>query len=413
MAAYQYFISQQGKGENTTFGIVAIPSMKNENGLAVNTIMGEIFAKIKQISGYDSTILITGEHGTGKELVALAIHHQSKRSNKQLVTINCAAIPEHLLESELFGHVRGAFTHALSERKGAFEIADGGTIFLDEIGDLKLDLQAKFLRVIQNKEFQKVGSSKTIHVNTRIIAATNKNLEKSIENNEFRSDLYFRLNVVNLHVPPLRDRKNDIPFLIQHFLDEFNKSYNTGKYFSAEAIIAAMAYNWPGNIRMLQHCVEQACVMTSNREINLDVLPEDIQKTYYEIFKSDEVPWWDHIQSAVYTEKQRVIDLCKIALKDENIENFKIRHPNAKLHFAHNCYDYFKTFVNEIASIFPVDQRELLVRKVIVTMQEELLKWCREEKVSKLSDLYNKIEKLLGRSRRQIDNWKKEPSISP
>lgn len=412
MAAWQYFQLQQKKGNSqpsSTFRIVALSTILNEKGKNVKTLMGEIFEKIEKISNYDSTVLITGELGTGKELVAKAIHEQSSRSNKRLVTINCAAIPENLLESVLFGHVKGAFTGAMSDHQGAFEYADGGTIFLDEIGELKLDLQAKLLRVLQNNEFQRVGSNKMLQADVRIIAATNKDLKKCIENNKFRSDLYSRLNVVDLQIPPLRQRKYDIPFLIQHFLNKFNTKYDKEKSFSSEAIIAAMCYDWPDNIRMLQHLVEKVCVLTIDDEIALSALPDEIQKAYRNIFESDEVPWWNQIEKTVYHEQQRLLVICKKAIKENNIEQFlKSAHLQADHKPKPNCYEYFRAFVNGMASIFSTDRRETLIRKTIVQIQEQLFQWCREEKVAKLSELYDMIEKMLGRSRRQIDNWRKE-----
>lgn len=414
MTGWQYFQTQRKRGKlqsNSVSGIIALTTILNEKGEKIMTPMGEIIDKINKISHFDSTVLITGEVGTGKELVANAIHQQSKRSTHRLVTINCAAIPENLLESELFGHVKGAFTDAKFDHKGAFEYADGGTIFLDEIGELKLDMQAKLLRVLQNNEIQKVGSNQTIKVDVRIVAATNKNLKKCIENNQFRSDLFSRLNVVDLYIPPLRQRKYDIPFLIQQFLNDFNRNYNKEKSFSNEAVIAAMCYQWPDNIRMLQHLVEKVCVLTSDDEIPLAALPEEIQLAYRHIFESAEVPWWSHIEEIVHHELRRLLDVCQIAIKDDSIDEFlKSQHLQADHKPLANCYEYFKAFINGIASIFPIDKRETLVRKTIVEMQEQLFHWCRQEKVGKLGDMYDMIEKMLGRSRRQIDNWRKENS---
>jgi len=401
LAALKIYQSVKIDDIQFSYGIVSASTIQNESIKQTNPLMEDVIKKIQRISEFESTVLITGEHGTGKELVAKAIHQMSRRANRPLITINCAAIPENLLESELFGHVKGAFTHAMSDRQGAFELANNGTIFLDEIGDLKLDLQAKLLRVIQEKEFQKVGSSKSIHVDTRILAATNKNLPQSIEKNEFRSDLYFRLNVVNIHMPPLNQRKEDIPFLILFFLKAFNQKYNHKKSFDQEAILAAMCYDWPGNVRMLQHCVEQVCVMTPNERIDLLALPENIQTAYRSIFESDDVPWWRHIEEMVRQEQNLLLDACKKSIRDENIDNFKFSDKQ-------NCFDYLNEFLEKIGSIFPAHQKESLIRKTIVEMQDHLFQWCRQEKIAKLSLMYDKIEKLLGRSRRQIDNWSKE-----
>lgn len=412
MSTWQYFQSQQKKGisqPDSNFGIVALTMISTENGVKVKTSMGDIIEKVKMISSYDSTVLITGEVGVGKELVARAIHEQSNRANKRMVTINCAAIPENLMESELFGHKKGAFTDAKYDHKGAFEYADGGTIFLDEIGELKLDLQAILLRVLQNNEIQKVGANEPSKVDVRVLAATNKNLIKCIENHEFRSDLYSRIHVIDLHVPPLRQRKYDIPFLIQHFLNTFNTKHNKEKSFSSEAIIAIICYDWPDNIRELQNLVEKVCVLSVEDEIQLSALPEEIQTAYRDIFESDEVPWWSQIEKLVQHEQKRLLDCCKTAIKKDSIEAFlKSKHLQADHKTCASCYEYFLTFVNGIASIFPSDKRETLVRKNIVQMQEQLFQWCRREKVAKLGDLYDAIEKLLGRSRRQIDNWRKE-----
>jgi Nif-specific regulatory protein len=236
-------------------------------------VMTEMIKIIDRVAKTDSSVLITGESGTGKELFAEQIHLRSPRNHAPFVRVNCAAIPGGLLESELFGHVRGAFTSAVSGRKGRFEMADGGTIFLDEIGDMPLTLQAKLLRVIQEKEFEKVGSDNTITVNTRILAATNRNIKTMTDNGEFRNDLYYRLNVVPLHVPPLRQRTEDIPDLARFFLTKYmrqNKKEFAG--FSQDAMDAILTYSWPGNIRELENCVERACVIAVGKWINKDDL---------------------------------------------------------------------------------------------------------------------------------------------
>ncbi len=412
MKAFQYFQSQQKRGQlldSTMFGMVALPLITDKNGEKRPTPMGEILEKINVMREFDSTVLITGEHGTGKELIARAIHHHSRRSNRPLITINCAAIPENLLESELFGHVKGAFTHAITDRKGAFEMADGGTIFLDEIGDLKLDLQAKLLRVLQDHEIQRVGSNKTMHVDIRVITATNKNLNKCVEKEQFRNDLYFRINVVNLHVPPLRERRYDIPFLIQHFLTRFNAQYGKEKSFSDEAIIAAMCYDWPGNVRMLEHTVENVCVMTVDNVITLAALPVEIQAVYHDLFESGEMPVWDQIEEIVRHNKEHLLELSKKALKENKLDELlKSNHLKVDGVRHTNLYDYFKALVIGLSSISPENKRETLVRKSIVDIQDELFHWCHEQKIAKLGQLYDPIEKLLGRSRRQIDNWRKE-----
>jgi Nif-specific regulatory protein len=236
-------------------------------------VMTEMIKIIDRVAKTDSSVLITGESGTGKELFAEQIHLRSPRNDAPFVRVNCAAIPEGLLESELFGHVRGAFTSAVSNRKGRFEMANGGTIFLDEIGDMPLALQAKLLRVIQEKAFEKVGSDNTITVNTRILAATNRNIKAMADKGEFRGDLYYRLNVVPLHVPPLRQRTEDIPDLARFFMTKYmkqNKKEFTG--FSQDALEAIITYSWPGNIRELENCVERACVIACGKWIKREDL---------------------------------------------------------------------------------------------------------------------------------------------
>ncbi|MDX1961002.1 MAG: sigma 54-interacting transcriptional regulator [Leptospiraceae bacterium] len=226
-------------------------------------VMEKLFEKVGLVSDSRASILITGESGTGKEMIASAIHYNSNRSDKPFIKINCAAIPEHLLESELFGHTKGSFTGAIADKKGKFEIADGGTIFLDEIGEMDLNLQSKLLRVLQEKEIEAVGSLKVKKVDVRILAATNANLETLIAEKKFRSDLYYRLNVVNLQMPPLRDRKEDIPLLVVHFLDKYTKENNKNiKGITKEANKLLMAYSWPGNVRELENMIERSVVLT-------------------------------------------------------------------------------------------------------------------------------------------------------
>ncbi|MDR0494450.1 MAG: sigma 54-interacting transcriptional regulator [Treponema sp.] len=233
----------------------------------------DVLKMARRVAKTDSSVLILGESGAGKELIAEQIHLHSPRSAAPFVRVNCAALPEGLLESELFGHVKGAFTSAINNRKGRFEAADGGTIFLDEIGDMPLSLQAKLLRVIQKKTFEKVGSDVTVKVNTRILAATNRDIEGMVEKGEFRSDLYYRLNVLLLQIPPLRERAEDIPELARFFLAkcmEANKKQFEG--FSENALEAMLTYSWPGNIRELENCVERACVISNGKWIRQEDL---------------------------------------------------------------------------------------------------------------------------------------------
>nr|WP_320116881.1 sigma-54 dependent transcriptional regulator [uncultured Desulfuromonas sp.] len=224
-------------------------------------------------------VLITGENGTGKELVARSIHRQSKRSTKPFIEVNCAAIPEDLIESELFGHEKGAFTGATSKRKGKFDLAHEGTLFLDEIGDMSLKTQAKVLRILQEHKFERVGGSKTIEVDVRVIAATNKNLEEEIKAGHFREDLFYRLNVLPFQVPSLRERREDIELLASHFLTSYCEKENAPiKHLSKEAVEVMKNYRWPGNVRELKNLIERLVIMTPGKEINAAALPAEINK---------------------------------------------------------------------------------------------------------------------------------------
>ncbi len=226
--------------------------------------------QIERVAPTDASVLILGEHGTGKELVAQTIHHKSNRSRHPLVEVNCAAIPDDLIESELFGHEKGSFTGATERRQGKFDQANGGTLFLDEIGDMSLKSQAKVLRILQEQRFERVGGSKTINVDVRILAATNKNLEKEIEAGHFRADLFYRLNVVPIEVPGLDDRRQDIPLLVEAFLAQFQKKGLGEKKFTSRALELFMAHSWPGNIRELKNMVERLLIMTSGSTIHAE-----------------------------------------------------------------------------------------------------------------------------------------------
>ncbi len=236
--------------------------------------MQEVLALVKQVAPSDATVLIRGESGTGKELIARAIHFNSPRAAGPLVTLNCAALPEQLLESELFGHERGAFTGAVAQRKGRFELADGGSIFLDEIGDLSPTLQVKLLRVLQERQFERLGGTRTLTVNVRILAATHRDLERAMREGAFREDLYYRLNVVSIQIPPLRERREDIPPLLDHFLRKFaekNRRPVTG--LTAAARDALLRYEYPGNVRELENIVERAVLLCRGGVIDLEDLP--------------------------------------------------------------------------------------------------------------------------------------------
>jgi DNA-binding NtrC family response regulator len=244
------------------------------NIIGKSKAMEEIFGLVKQIADSKSTVLVMGESGTGKELISRAIHYNSNRKNYPFVTINCAAIPETLIESELFGHEKGAFTNAIEKKLGRFEIAHLGTLFLDEIGELSLATQAKILRFLEEKEFNRVGGSKTIKVDVRLITATNRDLNQLLKKGVFREDLYYRINVVPLIIPPLRERKEDIPVLLDHFIKKYNdEGKKRVKGISKEALELMMNYEWPGNVRELENLIERVIALTSNEYIQPDELP--------------------------------------------------------------------------------------------------------------------------------------------
>jgi DNA-binding NtrC family response regulator len=239
--------------------------------------MLEIYDLVARIADTNATVLLTGESGTGKEVLARTIHQQSTRGQRPFVAVNCAAIPAELLESELFGHEKGAFTGAVQTRVGKFEMASTGTLFLDEIGGLRLDLQAKILRGLQEREIERVGGSRTIKIDVRVIAATNRDLKKAVEEGGFREDLYYRLNVVPILLPPLRQRKDDIPPLVDYFLAKYNREFNRKvKGFSAGATAALYEYDWPGNVRELENVIERAVALAKGEIITLRELPLDI-----------------------------------------------------------------------------------------------------------------------------------------
>ena len=249
------------------------------NIIGTGRSMARIFELIDSVAGLNSTVLISGETGTGKELIAKAIHFNSPRKDQKMVSINCGAIPENLLESELFGHVKGSFTGAVQNRVGRFEQGNNGTIFLDEIGNMPMSLQVKLLRVLQEREFERVGGNNSIKVDVRIIAATSSNLEEMVKEGTFREDLYYRLNVIPLHMPPLRERREDIPLLIQRFISQFCETHKLEmKTVSPQVMKALMSYEWPGNVRQLENIVERMVALTGTRTAIMPTdLPPEIQ----------------------------------------------------------------------------------------------------------------------------------------
>jgi DNA-binding NtrC family response regulator len=242
-----------------------------ENMVVTSPAMETVVQMAGKVAQSDATVLLLGESGTGKELLARAIHYHSPRSARPLITVNCPSIPDNLLESELFGHVRGAFTGAIKDRKGKFELADGGTLFLDEIGDLREDVQAKLLRVLQEHEFERLGESTPIQVDVRLIAATNKDIQKLVSEGRFREDLYYRLSVVPITIPPLRERKEDIPYLVEFFIERYRKD----KKITVDPVVLEILkrYNWPGNVRELENVIERALVLSNEPKISVENLP--------------------------------------------------------------------------------------------------------------------------------------------
>ena len=270
---------QSLKEENSRLKKELQKKYRFNNIVGTSKAMGKVFDLIEKVADTDGTVLISGASGTGKELIASAIHYNSSRGDKPIVVINCGAIPEELLESELFGHEKGAFTGAYKNRTGRFEMANGGTFFLDEIGEMSPSLQVKLLRVLQEQKFEKVGGTKTIHVDVRIIAATNKNLTISINKGKFREDLYYRLNVIPIKVPPLKQRKSDIPLLIDYFMKKFrSEKQNLIKEFSNEALEDMMGFDWPGNVRELENVIKRLTILCDNEIVQVDDLPEHIQR---------------------------------------------------------------------------------------------------------------------------------------
>jgi DNA-binding NtrC family response regulator len=247
-----------------------------QNILSKNPRMHAIFELIGHVAQTATTVLIEGETGTGKEQVARAIHHASTVRTGPLIAVNCAALPENLLESELFGHEKGSFTSAVSRHEGRFKMADGGTIFLDEVGDVPAPMQAKLLRVLQERKFERIGGTESIEVDVRVIAATNRSLPRLVQEGRFREDLYYRLNVVKIELPPLRERAEDIPLLATHFTQKYGRPNERPKQFKPEAMEVLLAHSWPGNIRELENAVERACVTCRDELIGPENLPREL-----------------------------------------------------------------------------------------------------------------------------------------
>ena len=269
-----------------------------QNIIGKSPQMQEIYDLLESLTETNTTVLITGETGTGKELVAEALHYNSPGAVKPFVKVNCSALAENLLESELFGHVKGAFTGAIKEKIGRFQLADGGTIFLDEIGDLSPTIQVKLLRVLQEKTFEKVGDPEPITVELRVIAATNRDLREKIQQGEFREDLYYRLKVVEIALPPLRERDEDIPLLVDHFCDHFSKKFQKQITGVSETVLNLfMNYQWPGNVRELEHALEHAFVVCRGNRIAVEHVPQELRESAVSQTTRQEAPLPDEAET--------------------------------------------------------------------------------------------------------------------
>jgi Nif-specific regulatory protein len=295
--------------------------------------MRQIYEQVTQVSGTNTTVLIRGESGTGKELIAHAIHYSSLRAKKPFVKVSCAALPDSLIESELFGYEKGAFTGAEARKKGRFELAEGGTLFLDEIGDINLATQVKLLRVLQEREFERVGGTETIKANVRLVAATNKDLERAINTGTFREDLYYRLNVFTIFIPPLRERKADLLLLVDHFLEKFAREHKRNiKRISTPAIDMLASYHWPGNVRELENTLERAVLMCDGEVIHGHHLPPSLQTaeasgTVSRVSLTDAVSAYekDLIQDALKTTRGNRAKAARLLDTTERIINYKVR----------------------------------------------------------------------------------------
>jgi two-component system response regulator AtoC len=327
------FIEQALRVRNLSDEVVYLSDeLKNHRfqsqGLIGNSApIRKVYTMIEKLKDVDTTVTITGESGTGKELVARAIHFTGKRKDKRFVVINCAAIPENLLEGELFGYKRGTFTGAIQDKKGKFEVADKGTIFLDEIGDMQLNLQSKLLRVLQQKEYTPLGSNEVHKTDVRIIAATNKNLETMVKEGSFREDLFYRLSVMNIHMPPLRERKEDIPLLCQHFIEKFGREQNKRvKKITPETMEVLMSYDYPGNIRQLANFIEHAMIISNGYTIDIKDLPGTVKGTLH--YEEQKEIYETNFRKRL--SKMSIKEIERIAIEATLEKNAGKREPTAK-----------------------------------------------------------------------------------
>ncbi len=337
----------------------AITNASDDKGLiGSSNEMKRIFSLIDKLARVDSAVLIRGESGTGKELVAHAIHMNGPRKDERFVAINCSAIPEGLIESEFFGHEKGAFTGAEGRKIGKFQYADGGTLFLDEIGDISPALQVKLLRALQEQKFTPVGSNREVEVNVRIVAATNRNLEEMIRRGEFREDLFYRLSVLPISLPPLRDRKDDILPLVQHFLEKFNDTYGAKiEGISDEARDLLLRYDWPGNIRELENVIEHAFVVESEARITVPSLPDSIRGLSRSLSRSSMAQ--DNVSDSAQAQPAHASTDMKFAIDLNNLD-FQSQKEEFEKHFIISALKVFNGRINQTALHANIPKKTLL-----------------------------------------------------
>lgn len=334
----------------------AMNAGENKDLIGGSNEMKRIFSMIDKLARVDTSVLVRGESGTGKELVARAIHMNGPRKDERFVAINCSAIPENLIESEFFGHEKGAFTGADGRKIGKFQYADGGTLFLDEIGDISPTLQVKLLRALQEQRFTPVGSNREVEVNVRIIAATNRNLEEMIKRGEFREDLFYRLNVLPIFLPPLRERKDDIPSLLGHFLEKFNATYGSKiNGISDEARDLLMKYNWPGNIRELENVMEHAFVIESSEQISSASLPDSIRGMSRSVGKSAVAS----DNASLSTDNAGQTDGLSFNIDLQNLD-FQTQKEEFEKHFIISALKVFNGRINQTALHANIPKKTLL-----------------------------------------------------
>ena len=342
---------------------LSAPSMEAGEGrdiIGASTEMKRLFSMIDKLARVETSVLIRGESGTGKELVARAIHMNGPRKDERFVAINCSAIPENLIESEFFGHEKGAFTGADSRKIGKFQFADGGTLFLDEIGDISQALQVKLLRALQEQRFTPVGSNREVEVNVRIIAATNRNLEEMIKTGAFREDLFYRLNVLPIYLPPLRERKDDIPSLVKHFLEKFQALYGQKiQGLTDEAMALLLKYNWPGNIRELENVIEHAFVVESGNKIDAASLPDSIRGLSRSVARSA-VALDNHLDKKAPDTNDPLANAELNFAIDLNNLDFQAQKEEFEKHFIISALKVFNGRINQTALHANIPKKTLL-----------------------------------------------------